>query len=103
MLYILTAAVLFLQRVVIASMGVRSWGKCACVAKNGGELPYNHNGAIVQAKPLVYECRPSCKCPPSCYNRVSQQGTKFQLEIFKTEARGWGVRSKFHSFGKFYL
>ena len=29
----------------------------------------------------------------SCYNRVSQQGIKFQLEIFKTEARGWGVRS----------
>ncbi|KAK9217251.1 hypothetical protein WN943_005876 [Citrus x changshan-huyou] len=67
--------------------------KCACVAKNGGEIPYNHNRAIVQAKPLVYECGPSCKCPPSCYNRVSQQGIKVQLEIFKTEARGWGVRS----------
>lgn len=73
--------------------GCSELGKCACVAKNGGELPYNHNGAIVQAKPLVYECGPSCKCPPSCYNRVSQQGIKFQLEIFKTEARGWGVRS----------
>ncbi|KAH9750431.1 Histone-lysine N-methyltransferase H3 lysine-9 specific SUVH6 [Citrus sinensis] len=67
--------------------------KCACVAKNGGEIPYNHNRAIVQAKLLVYECGPSCKCPPSCYNRVSQQGIKVQLEIYKTEARGWGVRS----------
>ncbi|PQM40814.1 uncharacterized protein Pyn_12267 [Prunus yedoensis var. nudiflora] len=31
--------------------------------------------------------------PPSCYNRVSQRGIKFPLEIFKTESRGWGVRS----------
>ncbi|GAY68847.1 hypothetical protein CUMW_267360 [Citrus unshiu] len=73
-------------------MGVQSWGKCACVAKIGGELPYNHNGAFVQAKPLVYESGPSCKCPPSCYNRVCQQGIKVQFEIFKNEARGWGVR-----------
>ncbi|XP_038982437.1 histone-lysine N-methyltransferase, H3 lysine-9 specific SUVH6-like [Phoenix dactylifera] len=67
--------------------------KCACAVKNGGEIPFNHRGAIVQAKPLVYECGPSCKCPPSCHNRVSQHGIKFQLQIFKTESRGWGVRS----------
>ncbi|WCJ25772.1 Histone-lysine N-methyltransferase H3 lysine-9 specific SUVH5 [Euphorbia peplus] len=67
-------------------------GKCACVAKNGG-LIYNRSGAIVEAKSLVYECGPSCKCPPSCYNKVSQHGIRFQLEIFKTESRGWGVRS----------
>ncbi|XP_043697620.1 histone-lysine N-methyltransferase, H3 lysine-9 specific SUVH6-like [Telopea speciosissima] len=66
---------------------------CSCAAKNGGEIRFNHNGAIVEAKPLVYECGPSCRCPPSCYNRVSQHGIKFQLEIFKTESRGWGVRS----------
>lgn len=67
--------------------------KCSCVVKNGGEIPYNHNGAIVEAKPLVYECGPSCNCPPSCYNRVTQLGIQIQLEIFKTESRGWGVRS----------
>lgn len=68
-------------------------GKCSCTAKNGGEIPYNHNGAIVETKPLVYECGPACQCPLSCYNRVTQNGIKFQLEIFKTESRGWGVRS----------
>ncbi|XP_021291532.1 histone-lysine N-methyltransferase, H3 lysine-9 specific SUVH6 [Herrania umbratica] len=73
--------------------GCSESGKCSCAMKNGGEIPYNHNGAIVEAKPLVYECGPSCKCPASCYNRVSQRGIKFQLEIFKTESRGWGVRS----------
>ncbi|KAM7494032.1 hypothetical protein LguiB_028641 [Lonicera macranthoides] len=67
--------------------------RCSCATKNGGYFPYNYNGAIVETKALVYECGPSCKCPPSCYNRVSQHGTQIQLEIFKTELRGWGVRS----------
>ncbi|KAL9231170.1 hypothetical protein vseg_006427 [Gypsophila vaccaria] len=66
--------------------------RCACAVKNGGEIPYNLNGAIVMAKPLVYECGPFCNCPPSCPNRVSQHGMKLPLEIFKTESRGWGVR-----------
>ncbi|TVU09312.1 hypothetical protein EJB05_42776, partial [Eragrostis curvula] len=67
--------------------------KCACAVKNGGEIPYNFNGAIVEAKPLIYECGPSCRCPPTCHNRVSQHGVKIPLEIFKTGNRGWGVRS----------
>ncbi|KAG0472542.1 hypothetical protein HPP92_014399 [Vanilla planifolia] len=67
--------------------------KCACAVKNGGELPFNGRGAIVQAKPLVYECGPSCKCPPTCHNRVSQHGIKFPLGVFKTRSMGWGVRS----------
>ncbi|XP_020216310.1 histone-lysine N-methyltransferase, H3 lysine-9 specific SUVH6 [Cajanus cajan] len=73
--------------------GCSDLGKCSCGVKNGGEIPFNHNEAIVQAKPLVYECGPTCKCPSTCHNRVSQLGIKFQLEIFKTSTRGWGVRS----------
>ncbi|KAF7836486.1 histone-lysine N-methyltransferase, H3 lysine-9 specific SUVH6-like [Senna tora] len=65
---------------------------CSCAFKNGG-IPFNHSGSIVEVKPLVYECGPSCKCPSTCYNRVSQNGIRFLLEIFKTEKRGWGVRS----------
>ncbi|CBI29505.3 unnamed protein product, partial [Vitis vinifera] len=75
------------------SNGCSDSEKCSCAVKNGGEIPYNYNGAIVEAKPLVYECSPSCKCSRSCHNRVSQHGIKFQLEIFKTVSRGWGVRS----------
>ncbi|KAK6162129.1 hypothetical protein DH2020_001970 [Rehmannia glutinosa] len=66
--------------------------RCRCAVRNGGEIPYNRNGALVETKLLVYECGPHCKCPPSCYNRVSQRGIRFRLEIFKTESRGWGVR-----------
>ncbi|XP_026408960.1 histone-lysine N-methyltransferase, H3 lysine-9 specific SUVH5-like [Papaver somniferum] len=69
--------------------------KCLCAVKNGGDVPFNHNGALVELKhpQSVYECGPHCKCPPSCRNRVSQHGIKFQLEIFKTKSKGWGVRS----------
>jgi [histone H3]-lysine9 N-trimethyltransferase EHMT len=66
---------------------------CSCAAKNGGQIPFNFNGAIIQAKPLIYECGPMCGCPLSCYNRVSQHGIKFPLEVFKTRRRGWGVHS----------
>ncbi|RLN33116.1 uncharacterized protein C2845_PM03G32740 [Panicum miliaceum] len=58
---------------------------CACVVKTGGEILFNSNGAIVEASPLIYECGPSCRCPPTCHNRVSQHGVKIPLEIFKTE------------------
>ena len=34
---------------------------CACAVKNGGEIPFNFNGAIVEARPLIYECGPSCR------------------------------------------
>ncbi|KAK4385195.1 Histone-lysine N-methyltransferase, H3 lysine-9 specific SUVH5 [Sesamum angolense] len=67
---------------------------CSCVLKNEGEIPFNEKGCIIRARPIVHECGPSCKCPPSCMNRVSQHGPRYQLEIFKTVSRGWGVRSR---------
>lgn len=73
--------------------GCTDSNQCDCAVKNGGVIPFNSKGAIIKAKPLIHECGPSCKCPPSCLNRVSQHGIKFPLQIFKTESRGWGVRS----------
>ncbi|XBH91831.1 hypothetical protein VPH35_083105 [Triticum aestivum] len=73
--------------------GCSDSSRCACAVKNGGEIPFNFNGAIVHAKPLIYECGPSCRCPPTCHNRASQHGIKIPLEIFKTGETGWGVRS----------
>ncbi|KAL3650387.1 hypothetical protein CASFOL_006790 [Castilleja foliolosa] len=78
--------------------GCSSSGRCVCVLKNGGS-------------DIVYECGPFCKCPSSCLNRVSQvvfcckktcvgpshsetRGSRYQLELFKTESNGWGVRSR---------
>ncbi|KAH6830850.1 hypothetical protein C2S53_005774 [Perilla frutescens var. hirtella] len=70
--------------------------QCPCVIKNGGEIPFNEKGAILRAMPnkVVHECGPSCKCPPSCMNRVSQHGPRYRFEIFKTKSMGWGVRSR---------
>ncbi|OEL19993.1 Histone-lysine N-methyltransferase, H3 lysine-9 specific SUVH5 [Dichanthelium oligosanthes] len=73
--------------------GCSDSASCACAVKNGGEIPFNLNGAIVNEKPLIFECGPSCKCPPLCQNRVSQHGMKIPLEVFRTTKRGWGVRS----------
>ncbi|CAA0834522.1 Histone-lysine N-methyltransferase- H3 lysine-9 specific SUVH5 [Striga hermonthica] len=68
--------------------------QCPCLVKNGGEIPYNENGSILRRKRRVHESGPLCKCPPTCMNRVSQHGPRYRLEIFKTELRGWGVRSR---------
>ncbi|XP_025822395.1 histone-lysine N-methyltransferase, H3 lysine-9 specific SUVH6-like [Panicum hallii] len=73
--------------------GCSDSASCACAVKNGGEIPFNLNGAIVNEKPLIFECGPFCKCPPSCQNRVSQHGMKIPLEVFRTTKTGWGVRS----------
>ncbi|CAM0951602.1 unnamed protein product [Alopecurus aequalis] len=73
--------------------GCSDSANCTCIVKNGGEIPFNFNGAVVHAKPLIFECGPSCKCPPSCHNRISQLGMKIPLEIFRTTKTGWGVRS----------
>ncbi|XVF40851.1 hypothetical protein PTKIN_Ptkin01aG0149700 [Pterospermum kingtungense] len=66
---------------------------CPCIDRNGGYLPYTANGVLVSQKALIHECGSSCKCPPNCKNRVSQNGLKIRLEVFKTKDRGWGLRS----------
>ncbi|CAN4080713.1 unnamed protein product [Withania somnifera] len=71
--------------------GCSDYEQCSCASRNGGEIPFNTRGSIIRAKPLVYERDPSCKCPPSCKNRVSLQ---YHLEVFKTESKGWGLRSR---------
>ncbi|XP_015792135.1 histone-lysine N-methyltransferase SETDB1 [Tetranychus urticae] len=40
----------------------------------------------------VFECNANCKCDIRCLNRVTQNGMKHCLQVFKTENRGWGLR-----------
>ncbi|KAJ0234809.1 Histone-lysine N-methyltransferase [Hirschfeldia incana] len=65
---------------------------CHCIRKNGGDYPYCGNGVLVSRKGMVYECSPSCPCS-ACKSKVTQMGIKLRLEVFKTENRGWGLRS----------
>ncbi|KAJ7863667.1 SET domain-containing protein [Mycena leptocephala] len=41
----------------------------------------------------IIECNENCTCPTSCINRVAQRPRRIPIEIFKTESRGWGVRT----------
>lgn len=65
---------------------------CYCAQINGGKLAYDQNGILLVGKSLIYECGTHCHCPPTCRNRVTQRGLKYQLEIFRSMETGWGVR-----------
>ncbi|GLJ11792.1 hypothetical protein SUGI_0177150 [Cryptomeria japonica] len=68
--------------------------ECLCARRNGGKFPYTLNGRLVKSEPVIYECGPCCRCPPSCRNRVSQHGLKYKLDVFRTPRNRWGVRSE---------
>ena len=51
-----------------------------------------NNSTMNLAKPVL-ECNASCKCSSQCINRVVQNGLTFQLQIFKTSSKGWGLRT----------
>ncbi|WOG96926.1 hypothetical protein DCAR_0416265 [Daucus carota subsp. sativus] len=75
---------------------------CPCIIKNNCRFSVNNCVSTAEKEPIVYECGPCCKCPSGCKNRLSQNGIKLQLEVFKTIPGGWGVRSRnFISKGRF--
>eukprot|EP00761_Pharyngomonas_kirbyi_P002496 gb/GECH01002500.1/.p1 GENE.gb/GECH01002500.1/~~gb/GECH01002500.1/.p1 ORF type:complete len:365 (+),score=88.71 gb/GECH01002500.1/:1-1095(+) len=59
--------------------------------KNGG-LSYILNG-YEQTDLCIVECNPRCSCGLKCYNRVVQKGIQYDLQLFKTKRKGWGVRA----------
>lgn len=54
---------------------------CVCIARSGRALC-----------PAV-ECSPLCRCDETCPNRKVQHGICFRLQVFKTTAKGFGVRT----------
>lgn len=68
---------------------------CACAKLNGSDFPYVHKdgGRLIEAKAVVFECGPNCKCEAGCVNRTSQKGLRYRLEVFRTSNKGWAVRS----------
>ncbi|KAL8344934.1 hypothetical protein RB601_005120 [Gaeumannomyces tritici] len=47
----------------------------------------------LQSRQPIYECHEGCSCGPDCPNRVVERGRMVPLQIFRTDDRGWGVRS----------
>ena len=41
----------------------------------------------------IFECNKLCKCKSTCLNRVAQHPLRLNLQVFKTEKRGWGIRT----------
>lgn len=41
----------------------------------------------------IYECNSTCSCKKTCINRVVQNPLRQKLQVFKTETRGWGIRT----------
>ncbi|XP_006293371.2 histone-lysine N-methyltransferase family member SUVH2 [Capsella rubella] len=66
---------------------------CLCARKNGGEFAYDDNGHLLRGKHVVFECGDFCKCGPGCKSRVTQKGLRKGLEVFRSKATGWGVRT----------
>ncbi|KDP46771.1 hypothetical protein JCGZ_06559 [Jatropha curcas] len=68
---------------------------CSCAQLNGADFPYvqKNGGRLIEPKDVVYECGPGCGCGPECINRVSQRKLKYRLEVYRTENKGWAVRS----------
>ncbi|KAG9242623.1 SET domain protein [Calycina marina] len=58
-----------------------------------GEKAECLRGTKLHSRNPIYECHKGCECDTSCSNRVVERGRKIPLNIFKTENRGWGVRS----------
>ncbi|KAI3341891.1 SET domain-containing protein [Ustulina deusta] len=59
---------------------------------HGAKAGHLRSNMLTSRNP-IYECHESCVCSPDCPNRVVEKGRKVPLQIFRTENRGWGVRS----------
>lgn len=53
---------------------------------------YNYRRLYTVVPTGIYECNKTCKCNSLCLNCVVQQPLCLNLQLFKTEKKGWGVR-----------
>ena len=79
--------------------------KCACwrltvettAASAEGKVDpnvgYEYRRLKDQVRTGIFECNSSCKCNKTCLNRVAQNPLRNRLQVFKTERRGWGIRT----------
>ncbi|XP_034027154.1 histone-lysine N-methyltransferase EHMT1-like [Thalassophryne amazonica] len=61
-----------------------------CWYDNEGRLPLDF---CQREPPVLFECNHACSCWRTCRNRVVQNGIKVRLQLFRTPAMGWGVRT----------
>ncbi|XP_065572308.1 histone-lysine N-methyltransferase SETDB1-like isoform X2 [Artemia franciscana] len=54
---------------------------------------YNNRRLQEQISTGIYECNSRCSCKDTCLNRVVQFPLRARLQLFKTNKRGWGIRT----------
>ena len=64
-------------------------GRCIVLKKN----VFSCRRLKQQVPTGIFECNDRCKCKKTCLNRVAQNPLRAKLQVFKTEARGWGIRT----------
>ena len=69
---------------------------CACIRRYG---TCYKEGKLVGVDPLInkqkpiFECNKSCNCLPECGNRLVQNGVNCKLHVFRTDRKGFGLRT----------
>ncbi|XP_058802686.1 histone-lysine N-methyltransferase EHMT2 [Phymastichus coffea] len=75
--------------------------KCLC-ANISLRCWYDEEGKLVPEfnyadPPMLFECNPACDCNKiTCNNRVVQHGLTQRFQLFRTEGKGWGLRTLRH-------
>ncbi|RUS84016.1 hypothetical protein EGW08_008238, partial [Elysia chlorotica] len=80
----------------------RDRSKCACqqltientswIGDKDPTAGYHHRRLKEPLFTGIVECNSRCKCDKRCSNRVAQHGLSMRLQVFKTGAKGWGLR-----------
>ncbi|GFS21842.1 histone-lysine N-methyltransferase EHMT2 [Elysia marginata] len=70
---------------------------CVC-GRSSIRCWYDKMGRLIEEvnllePPLVFECNRACRCLINCNNRVVQNGITCRLQMFRTNGRGWGLRT----------
>ncbi|KAJ8788168.1 hypothetical protein J1605_005467 [Eschrichtius robustus] len=71
-------------------------GTCSCLRREKNyddNLCLRHIGSEAKCAEPVFECNVLCQCSDHCRNRVVQRGLQFRLQVFKTDRKGWGLRT----------
>ncbi|XP_066101504.1 histone-lysine N-methyltransferase SETMAR [Saccopteryx bilineata] len=71
-------------------------GTCSCLRHQQNYDKDSCLGDLVSAARCaqpVFECGALCPCPERCGNRVVQRGLRLRLQVFRTEKKGWGLRT----------
>lgn len=65
-----------------------------CPALFGEPNAYKENGTLRGGcSNVIYECNSGCRCGVTCHNRRVQLGSAHPLCVFRTEEKGWGVKT----------